>query len=215
VADLPFDLEEGDRVWATGLLPEVQYIQATSTISQWLAESFSKHTEPKPTLLTGGMGSHGSIPDYVKMFGQVFSEEGFSKLPNRKPWDHAIELTPGAQPKGCKVYPLLLKEQAELNVFLTENLETSALRSGLKTGKKPDQDQTKTDLFKDCSPVFSNFEIKDPKRPVSKPVETGLDQSFVPLNYLFKSSPIPCKMTQNLLRYSKFHQKQVTNPIVD
>jgi hypothetical protein len=31
--DLPFDLEEGDRVWATGLLPEVQYVQATSTIS--------------------------------------------------------------------------------------------------------------------------------------------------------------------------------------
>ena len=94
VADLPFDLEEGDRVWATGLLPEVQYIQATSTISQWLAESFSKHTELKPTLPTGGMGSHGSIPDYVKMFGQVFLEEGFAKLPNRKPWDHAIELTP-------------------------------------------------------------------------------------------------------------------------
>ena len=50
---------------------------------------------------TGGMGSSGSIPDYVKMFGQVFSEEGFAKLPNRKPWDHAIELAPGAQPKGC------------------------------------------------------------------------------------------------------------------
>jgi hypothetical protein len=39
--DLPFDLEEGDHVWATGLLPEVQYVQATSTISQRLAESFS------------------------------------------------------------------------------------------------------------------------------------------------------------------------------
>jgi hypothetical protein len=123
-ADLPFDLEEGDRVWATGLLPEVQYVQATSTISQRLAESFSKHTESKPTLPTGGMGSSGSIPDYVKMFGQVFSEEGFAKLPNRKPWDHAIELAPSAQPKGCKVYLLSVKEQAELNVFLTENLET-------------------------------------------------------------------------------------------
>jgi len=75
VADLPFDLEEGDRVWATGLLPEVQYVQATSTISQRLAESFSKQTESNPTLPTGGMGSSGPIPDYVKMFGQVFSEE--------------------------------------------------------------------------------------------------------------------------------------------
>jgi hypothetical protein len=126
--DLPFDLEEGDRVWATGLLPEIQYVQATSTISQRLAESFSKHTELKPTLPTGGMGSSSSIPDYVKMFGQVFSEEGFAKLPNRKPWDHAIELVPSAQPKGCKVYPLSVKEQAELDVFLTENLETGHIQ---------------------------------------------------------------------------------------
>jgi hypothetical protein len=125
-SDLPFDLEEGDRVWATRLLPEAQFVRATSTISQWLAESFSKHMESNPTLPTSG--SKDSLPDYVKMFSQVFSEEGFAKLPNRKPWDHAIELTPGAQPKGCKVYPLSVKEQAELDTFLTENLETGRIR---------------------------------------------------------------------------------------
>jgi len=59
------------------------------------------------------------------MFGQVFSEEGFAKLLNWKSWDYAIELTPGAQPKGCKVYPLSVKEQAEVDTFLTKNLETS------------------------------------------------------------------------------------------
>ena len=127
-SDLPFDLEEGDRVWATGLLPEAQHIGAASTISQRLAESFSKHTEANPVLPTGGSGSKNPVPDYVKMFGQVFSEEGFAKLPNRKPWDHAIELTSRAQPKGCKVYPLSVKEQAELDTFLTENLETGRIR---------------------------------------------------------------------------------------
>jgi predicted aspartyl protease len=39
-SDLPFDLEDGDHVWATGLLPEAQYIQATSTISQQNLEYF-------------------------------------------------------------------------------------------------------------------------------------------------------------------------------
>jgi len=78
-------------------------------------------------LPTGGSGSKDPLPDYVKMFGQVFSEEGFAKLSNRKPWDHGIELTPGAQPKGCKVYPLSVKEQAELDT-LTENLETGHIR---------------------------------------------------------------------------------------
>jgi hypothetical protein len=33
-SDIPFDIEDGDRVWATGLIPEAQYIRASSTISQ-------------------------------------------------------------------------------------------------------------------------------------------------------------------------------------
>jgi predicted aspartyl protease len=126
-SDIPFDIEEGDCVWATGLIPEAQYIQATSTISQRLAEGFAKNVEANPTLPTGGRGAGSSVPDYVKIFGQVFSEEGFAKLPNRKPWDHAIELVPGAQPKGCKVYPISVTEQSELDRFLTENLETGRI----------------------------------------------------------------------------------------
>jgi hypothetical protein len=127
-SDIPFDLEEGDRVWATGLLPEAEYIQATSIISQRLAENFVKNTEPHLTLPTGGRGLKDPVPDYVKMFGQVFSEEGFTKLPNWKPWDHAIELVPSAQSKGCKIYPLSVTEQSELDQFLSENLETGRIR---------------------------------------------------------------------------------------
>jgi hypothetical protein len=119
-SDIPFDIEDGDRVWATGLIPEAQYIQASSTISQRLAEGFARNTEAHPTLPTGGSGSNN--------LGQVFSEEGFAKLPNRKPWDHVIELIPRAQPKGCKVYPISVTEQSELDRFLTENLETGRIR---------------------------------------------------------------------------------------
>jgi hypothetical protein len=127
-SNIPFDIEEGDRIWATGLIPEAQYVQATSTISQRLAEGFARNSEAKPILPTGGSGLKDPIPDYVKIFGQVFSEEGFAKLPNRKPWDHAIELVPGVQPKDCKVYPISVIEQSELDRFLTENLETGCIR---------------------------------------------------------------------------------------
>jgi len=48
-SDIPFDIEEGDRMWATGLIPEAQYIQASSTISQRLAEGFAKNAEANPT----------------------------------------------------------------------------------------------------------------------------------------------------------------------
>ena len=127
-SNLPFDLEDGDRVWATGLLSGAEYIQAVSSHSQRLAEGFSRNSRPHPTLPTGGIGSKGSMPDYVNMFTQVFSEADFAKQPNRKPWDHAIELVPGAEAKGCKVYPLSVTEQGELDRFLTENLESGRIR---------------------------------------------------------------------------------------
>ena len=54
----------------------------------------------------------------------MFSKESFDVLPDPKPWDYAIELIPGGAPSRCKVYPLSLSEQKELDAFLKENLET-------------------------------------------------------------------------------------------
>lgn len=67
-------------------------------------------------------------PDYVKEFRDVFSEKEFDHLPPRRPWDHAIELTPGFKPTDCKIYPLSPKEQDALDEFLSENLRTGRLR---------------------------------------------------------------------------------------
>jgi len=58
----------------------------------------------------------------------VFAKEDFDILPEHRKWDHAIELTPRAEPKSSKVYPLSLLEQAELNAFLEENLRTGRIR---------------------------------------------------------------------------------------
>jgi len=83
ISDISFDLEEGNRIRATGLLPKAKYVQATSTISQRLAETFAKNADPHPTLPTGRSGLKDLVPDYVKMFSQVFSDEGFAKVPNQ------------------------------------------------------------------------------------------------------------------------------------
>ena len=61
-------LEEGDRIWATGLLPKPQYIQATATVSQRLAQAFKTNTEPT------------DIPPYLREFHSVFSKESFDDL---------------------------------------------------------------------------------------------------------------------------------------
>ena len=61
-------------------------------------------------------------------FRSVFAKEDFDILPEHHKWDHMIELTPGAEPKSSKVYPLSPLEQKELNAFLEENLYTRRIR---------------------------------------------------------------------------------------
>jgi len=68
------------------------------------------------------------LPAYVVEFRSVFAKEDFDILPEHCKWDHAIELTPGAEPKSSKVYPLSPLEQAELDAFLEENLHTRRIR---------------------------------------------------------------------------------------
>jgi len=111
------DFEEDDRLFAAGLHHPTADIRATSTISQRLAEAFKRNSEPA-----------NNIPDYLREFDDVFSKESFDVLPESKPWDHAIELIPGAEPAGCKVYPLSPSEQRELDVFLQENLDSGRIK---------------------------------------------------------------------------------------
>ena len=58
----------------------------------------------------------------------VFSKESFNVLPNRKVWDHTIDLEPGSKPSNCKVYPLSPNEQSEMDSFLQENLKLGCIR---------------------------------------------------------------------------------------
>jgi len=69
------------------------------------------------------------IPKEYKEFNnQVFSKAVFEKLPDQSKWDHAIELIPNATLKDCKVYPLNIKEQEELDKFLEEHLKSRRIQ---------------------------------------------------------------------------------------
>jgi transposase InsO family protein len=116
--------EYGDRIMATALHPIAQtdWVRATTTISQRLAEAAVKQQ-------TGGpKGFKELVPDYLHQFEDVFSKASFDNLPERKRWDHAIELVPQAVTRSCKVYPLSREEQGQLDDFLEENLRTGRIR---------------------------------------------------------------------------------------
>jgi hypothetical protein len=111
--------QEGERVFMTWVYPE-EHIRASATTSQRLAEAFAKNSRPQ--------SFRDTVPDHLHDFEDVFSKESFDTLPDRKQWDHAIELVPGADPSSCKVYPLAPNEQAELDEFIKENLATGRIR---------------------------------------------------------------------------------------
>ena len=74
---------------------------------------------------------------YIAQYPDVFSEEEFDQLPPRRPWDHAIELTPDFRPMNCKIYALTLEEQRALDNFLEENLRTGRIRPSISPMASP------------------------------------------------------------------------------
>ena len=73
----------------------------------------------------------GQLPKEYKEFADLMAETDVQRLPDRGPWDHAIDLKPGAENnrnlKG-KIYPLSKVEQEELDKFIDKNLKAGLIR---------------------------------------------------------------------------------------
>ena len=83
-ADPEDQMSEGDRLLFTLVLLWSEEIQASHTTSQRLAEAYLKT-----------VGTKTQILKHLQDFSNVFSKVSFDSLPNRKVWDHAIELELG------------------------------------------------------------------------------------------------------------------------
>ncbi len=94
-------------------------IRASETPSQ----KFYREQTPKEE-----MEQLGLIPDQYKEFSLVFSKSSFDELPEKRKWDHAIELKDDFKEKFTKVYPLNPHEQKQLDEFIEENLVTGRIR---------------------------------------------------------------------------------------
>lgn len=112
-------LEEGDRIFVVHFWDEPEEVRALQNVSLHLAEAFHKNS-----VVTS---FRDSVPDYLHDFKDVFSKESFNALPEHKLWDHMIELTPDAETKSCKVYPLFVVVQQELDKVLEENLASGRI----------------------------------------------------------------------------------------
>jgi hypothetical protein len=115
-------IEEGDCVFMTVVHPvdPHHFVHALSTVSRHLAEAFAKSSKPKDF--------RDIVPTSLHAYTDDFSKTTFDSLPERCKWDHAIELERKPSPVFCKVYPLTLTEQMEMDVFLEEALATGRIR---------------------------------------------------------------------------------------
>jgi hypothetical protein len=68
------------------------------------------------------------MPTSLHAYADIFSKTAFDSLPERRKWDHAIELEREPSPGFRKVYPLTLTEQTEMDEFLEEALATGRIR---------------------------------------------------------------------------------------
>jgi hypothetical protein len=106
-----FTIEEDDRVFMAivHLVNLHHFIHASSMVSRRLAEAFAKNSEPN--------GFEDIVLMALHSYADVFSETAFDSLPERHKWDHTIELEREPSPGFCKVYPMTLTEQMEIDTF--------------------------------------------------------------------------------------------------
>jgi hypothetical protein len=63
------------------------------------------------------------VPKEYHQYAHVFSESDSARLPEHKPYDHAIDLKPDTpETLRLKIYPMPVNEQEELDRFLEEHL---------------------------------------------------------------------------------------------
>jgi len=62
------------------------------------------------------------VPEEYHEWLDVFNEKASERLPNPRPWDHAIDMKPGFEPRTFKAYNLTPEEQKLQGEFVEENL---------------------------------------------------------------------------------------------
>ena len=74
------------------------------------------------------------LPEYIQPFNHLFNKKKFEALPQKREWDHKIELLEQAPGElNTKAYTIMIKEEETLNKWLNEQLKAGLIvESSLK-----------------------------------------------------------------------------------
>jgi len=69
------------------------------------------------------------LPDYICPFTHLFNKKKFEKLPDRREWDHKINLMEDAPKElNAKAYAMTIKEEKVLNQWLDKQLKAGLIK---------------------------------------------------------------------------------------
>jgi hypothetical protein len=77
------------------------------------------------------------VPERFQQYVKVLGKELADKLPDHKPYDHAIDLKDGKQPPWGPIYPLNETELQALRDYLKEMLELGKIRPSKSPATAP------------------------------------------------------------------------------
>ena len=90
--------QDSEEFYVAADMAAAHQIAAAYTWSQAIAE--------KAATAEGSKSFEEMVPPPFRQFRRVFSKEASERLPERKPYDHPIDLTEGATPPFARVYPM-------------------------------------------------------------------------------------------------------------
>ncbi|KAF9801832.1 hypothetical protein IEO21_10026 [Rhodonia placenta] len=128
------------------------FVAAGHTYSQLFAEEEIKKKVVKT--------AEESVPKQYHKFLNVFSKEASEWLPERKPYDHVIELVPGYLTFHSKVYPLSNNEQEELDKFLKEQLAKGYIRESKSPISSPSSSKRRKGHFDLCRTIVNSMQSR-------------------------------------------------------
>ena len=69
-----------------------------------------------------------NLPEYIRPFTHLFNKKKFKKLPEKREWNHKINLTEEAPRElNAKAYAMTIKEEEALNQWLDEQLKVGLI----------------------------------------------------------------------------------------
>jgi len=68
------------------------------------------------------------LPKYIQLFTHLFNKKKFEALPQKREWDHEINLVEQAPGElNTKVYAMIIKEEETLNEWLDKQLKAGLI----------------------------------------------------------------------------------------